>query len=185
MMIKRTQSGFSLIELLVATAIITLLASITLATTQVLRTRARDARRISDIRQIQNALELFYTDNFHYPDSANCGATQPNTSWCNSIQSLIDGHWIRDNGGANLSNTIRITPTDPRPAIAPNWTPVNGGTYYYYSTSDDDNQWYAMIFGLENYPRPLENQDGVSDCDGPPILDFGNANGVITVGVGC
>lgn len=185
---RRTQSGFSLIELLVAVAIITLLSSIILASTQVVRSRARDTRRISDIKQIQNALELFYTDNFSYPRSQNCGATIPSTGWCNSFQSLSDGHWIRDNGGSNLSNIISVLPTDPRPGASANWTPENGGTYFYYSGSGS-NQWYEIVFGLENFPHALETQDGVNVGSCTTGIDdpqhWGTNNGVVTVGVDC
>lgn len=178
-------AGFSLIELLVAVAIITLLTSIVLATTQTVRSRARDTQRISDVRQMQNALELFYTSNFRYPDSDNCGATQPNTSWCNSAESQdAFDHWILDDGGTNLSEFIRITPIDPRQVGTPNWTPENGGTYYYYSSDADNNQWYMLVFGLENFPHDLETQDGVTNCS-DVTNDYGNNNGVITVGVDC
>ena len=52
--------GFTLIELLVVIAIIGVLASIVLASLNTARRKSRDARRISDIKQIQLALELFF-----------------------------------------------------------------------------------------------------------------------------
>ena len=59
--------GFTLIELLVVIAIIGVLASIVLASLDGARKKGRDARRISDLKQIQLALELFFDTNRAYP----------------------------------------------------------------------------------------------------------------------
>ncbi len=59
--------GFTLIELLVVIAIIGILSSVVLASLNSARQKGRDARRISDIKQLQLALELFYDANQSYP----------------------------------------------------------------------------------------------------------------------
>lgn len=59
--------GFTLIELLVVIAIIGVLSSVVLASLNTARERANDARRQSDLRQVQNALELYYSTNGTYP----------------------------------------------------------------------------------------------------------------------
>ncbi len=61
------QRGFTLIELLVVIAIIGILASIILASLNTARAKGRDAKRVSDIKQIQLALELYYDANGQYP----------------------------------------------------------------------------------------------------------------------
>ena len=61
--------GFTLIELLVVIAIIGILSSVTLASLNSSRGKARDARRLQDVKQIQTALELYIDDNNgEYPD---------------------------------------------------------------------------------------------------------------------
>lgn len=68
-MITRTR-GFTLIELLVVIAIIGILSSVVLASLNGARKKGRDARRISDLKQIQLALEMFYDSNSsEYPDA--------------------------------------------------------------------------------------------------------------------
>lgn len=59
--------GFTLIELLVVVAIIGILATVVLASLGAAREKARDAKQVSEIKQIQNALELYYLDNGKYP----------------------------------------------------------------------------------------------------------------------
>ncbi len=64
------QRGFTLIELLVVIAIIGILSSIVLASLNGARKKGRDARRISDLKQIQLALEMSYDANgSEYPDA--------------------------------------------------------------------------------------------------------------------
>jgi len=60
-------TGFTLIELLVVIAIIGLLATLAVISLNNARAKSRDAKRVSDIRQIQTALELYFSDNDSYP----------------------------------------------------------------------------------------------------------------------
>lgn len=66
---ERRDAGFTLVELLVVLAIIVLLAGI--VAPQVLRYlgSARSEAAAAQIRNIENALELFYIDNHRYPTS--------------------------------------------------------------------------------------------------------------------
>ncbi len=70
---KTNQKGFTLIELLVVIAIIGLLSTLSIVALNSARARARDARRVSDVKQIQTALEMYYNSENSYP--ANSGVT--------------------------------------------------------------------------------------------------------------
>ncbi len=65
--LAQTRRGFTLIELLVVIAIIGILASIIMASMNTARQKGRDAKRVSDIKQLQLALELYYDANGNYP----------------------------------------------------------------------------------------------------------------------
>ncbi|MDE2031248.1 MAG: type II secretion system protein [Patescibacteria group bacterium] len=69
------KKGFTLIELLVVIAIISLLASIIMSSLDAARSKARDARRKSDVVQIRNALELYYSKCGTYVVKQNCTGT--------------------------------------------------------------------------------------------------------------
>ncbi len=62
------KKGFTLIELLVVIAIIGILSSVVLASLNSAREKSRDAKRVSDIKQLQLALELYFDTNSEYPD---------------------------------------------------------------------------------------------------------------------
>ena len=74
-------AGFTLIELIVVIAILAILAGIGLSTFRISQLKSRDARRKSDLEQIQRALEMYYNDVGHYPNSAATGGTIENFSW--------------------------------------------------------------------------------------------------------
>lgn len=61
------KKGFTLIELLVVVAIIGLLSTLAVVALGSAREKARDSHRISDIKHVQTALELYYTENSSYP----------------------------------------------------------------------------------------------------------------------
>jgi type IV pilus assembly protein PilA len=72
--------GFTLIELLVVIAIIGVLSSVVLASLNTARAKARDANRISDMHQMQLALDIYYLHNGQYPNSDNLGCGGWDTS---------------------------------------------------------------------------------------------------------
>lgn len=67
---EKKKKAFTLIELLVVVAIMGLLSAVAIIALNNARARARDARRISDIKQIQTAFELYYLDQNEYPDES-------------------------------------------------------------------------------------------------------------------
>ena len=101
---SQQNAGFTLIELLVVIAIIGVLASTVLASLNSARMKARDARRIADLKQIQLALEFYFDANGYYPQSG-CG-------WdCNGYSYSFDATW--DTLATNLRPYIATLPRDP------------------------------------------------------------------------
>jgi len=178
-----SKKGFTLIELLIVIAIIATLATaviLILNPAELLR-RTRDSQRLSDIKELQKALQLFHLTYGRYPLSGECGATIPNGGWSNSIQCLSNGRWLRDST-YNLSQFFTADPVDP--VNSPNVFPT-GPAYYYYSRNyGNDGQWYMLVYKLENPNPEIEAQDGVIAPNGT-YFHYGNGtNGVITVGKG-
>lgn len=68
--VQSCRGGFTLIELLVVTVILGVLAAIGLITFQTSQMKSRDAKRKSDLEQVQRALEMYVNDYGNYPTSA-------------------------------------------------------------------------------------------------------------------
>lgn len=126
-----SRRGFTLIELLVVIAIIGILGAIVLANLRDARTKAQDTRRLSDVDQMQLALELYYDEHGYYPqyqatagiDESDCGL-----NWCS----------LR----AELAPYLKV-PHDPT---------ESGGSqrYYYEADSGDDYQTYGFMVLLQS-----------------------------------
>lgn len=116
---QNRRRGFTLIELLVVIAIIGLLASIILASLNVARAKARDARRYSDLTQLQLALEMSYDNSNVYP----IASAPPDPNWW-SVCPSGGSHDITGANGyiPNLAPTyIPVLPTEPSGCTGPGY----------------------------------------------------------------
>jgi len=133
---RALERGFTLIELLVVIAIIGLLSSVVLSSLNTARIKGRDARRLTDIKQVQVALELYYSDNNAYPITASGGTT---------VTSAL---------GSVLAPTyIQSVPKDPSRADS------STTGYLYCST---DGQSYALLIDQEKDNAYCVEAQGVS-----------------------
>jgi prepilin-type N-terminal cleavage/methylation domain-containing protein len=150
--VNKAKLGFTLIELLVVIAIIGVLASIVLASLNTARVKARDARRIADIKQIQLALEL-YADS-----SAGSGMYPVGTTSCNYPTT------IRGLFAINPTQIARV-PRDPSTAASATAT----GCYLYASGSgaSTPNASYHIAATLEDVNNSALAGD--RDCDSTSI----------------
>ncbi len=64
---RAARRGFTLIEILIVVAIIAILASVVLVGLGPTQSLGRDARRLSDLHEVQNGLELYYNKGGSYP----------------------------------------------------------------------------------------------------------------------
>ena len=164
---KYSQS-FTLIELLVVIAIIGILSSIVLVSLNSAKAKARDARRISDFRQIQTALEMFYGTYGRYPQSPGYATWEGH--WYNFSQCLETGV----NCGFAISNYVPVMSQVPQDPLQP--TPDNpddGGVTYIpaYPTGCTDGQSYRLAVNLEANNSVLS-----SDLDGSSYNNNGGCN---------
>ncbi len=90
----KNKEGFTLIELLVVVAIIGMLASLILASLNSARTKARDSRRLSDLKEIANLITVNETS----PEGAiGCSG---NVNNCSSVTGLEALSRFKDPSGA-------------------------------------------------------------------------------------
>ena len=116
--INGKSTGFTLIELLVVISIIGVLASVVLSSLESARASARDVERISDLKQIQTALEMYRNDHGFFPceNRLNCpGQT-------------VNANGIIGEGSGIDTLLAPYLPTIPRDPLGS----VNNVTYRYY-----------------------------------------------------
>ena len=119
------RKGFTLIELLVVVAIIALIATFAVVSLLSARARSRDTKRVADIRQMQTALALYFTDHGAYPETS---AVTPNSRI------------------ASASNVyMEQVPTPPQPSNDGN-CPANVTAYTY--TQQNSGASYTITYCL-------------------------------------
>lgn len=144
------KKGFTLIELLVVIAIIGILSTLAVVSLGSARLKARDAKRLSDIRSLQSALEIFNTDNptVGYPDA-------PGTT-CSTAGGNIESCCLDDADGAgwkvSCTTPLITVPADPG---------VGANVYTYVAlkadgTTTGPNTSYSVNFRLESPTAPMQ-----------------------------
>ncbi|MBI2024267.1 prepilin-type N-terminal cleavage/methylation domain-containing protein [Candidatus Giovannonibacteria bacterium] len=174
--------GLTLIELLVAISIISLLSSIVVASLQGARSKARDSERIQTLQSFEIALELYYTQYEKYPGWNNGGSDiypGGSGSYCYATQflqpdnSCADSDFGYENSASVgfldvLSNEGLIGISDWNDPKNPHFSPESGlkwnCRYIVPREERDANnvQRYAMHCRLENPSFVAQNDGGTN-----------------------
>lgn len=141
------KQAFTLIEILIVVAIIGILASIALIGLGGTRVKARDSKRIAEVRQIQSALELYFNRCGWYPGEDNCGASFAAPADWAAVRSALTT-------GLGVTN---VPATDP------------GGDPYLYAV---DSAGDSYILGATLEADNLVLKDDIDDATGySPAID--------------
>ena len=161
-----SRKGFTLIEMLIVIAIIGILSSIVLVGLGPIQRRGRDARRQADLRQVQNALELYYNKCGYYPGLAAGGSDAPSPP-----------PGVRGCTGYSVNNgwtgmTDALTQSFLGVSKIPNDPSFPSKTYEYASDGDTGSS-YVLSATLEDGSNPSLKDDvddptfGNIDCADP------------------
>lgn len=118
-----------MIELLVVIAIIGLLSGVVVASLSTARAKARDSERITELKQLETALEMYFDDFGGYPLTGGV--------WFDSDPLTVNGN---HNGGNWIPGPaptyIPVLPRDPRGGAGHSNPPCGawGSSYLYRST---------------------------------------------------
>ncbi|OJI07840.1 hypothetical protein BK004_00115 [bacterium CG10_46_32] len=131
------KKGFTLVELLVVIAIIGVLSTLAVVALNNAREKSRDAKRVSDIKQIQTALELYFTDKNTYPAGTDLVLGD-------ATAEALSGGGFTATAGVSETTYMGKVPTNPTP----------GGVDYAY-TQTSSGVSYEIVFSLEGQTGSL------------------------------
>lgn len=148
--------GFTLVELLVVMAILGVLVTLVVGGFRTAQMRGRDSKRKSDLKEIANALEVFYSDHGKYPDVSG-GRIQA----CpyDPSEGSDDCGWGVKEFTDDKTVYFRIMPKDP----------VSSQNYVYRArdiVDIPDLQGYQLFARLEN---PEDQNCLGGDCANSPV----------------
>ena len=154
--------GFTLIELLVVIAIIGLLATLAVVSLNNARQKSRDAKRVSDIRQIQTALDLYFLDQNSYP-------VETTATGLGSTETCLDNGGFKASGcsGTIYMGSIPKDPSSTGTLCTGVTTSDSAGCDYAYSSASGSD--YKIYFYLEGPTGNLNagvhcaNQNGIGN----------------------
>jgi len=136
---KTIGKSFTLIELLVVIAIIGLLAALIIPNLTQIRAKARDAKRVEDLRQLQTALEMYYSDYNHYP------------VWTSGCLNASGSPLLSGGAYALVPDYMGSLPKDPLPS-----------KYCYYYKSDSTGGNFKIAAYLEKDTEKALNDGGTA-----------------------
>ncbi len=152
MNIKQKQ-GFTLIEILIVVAIIAILASVVLVGLGPTQQAGRDARRISDLAEIQNGLELYYNKNGYYPYKG--------------ITTWLDFAGALKSGGTGIT-TVPNDPSTNRNYVY--WPTAEGTSYVLGASLENPNNSVFNAYDPPSVPSSTAttaSSTGPSNCLSP------------------
>lgn len=160
--------GFTLIELIVVIGVMAIISTIGLAALDPMTQfqKSSDARKKSDLAQIQKALEIYYEDSGMYPEYVVGFKIRNN----DSNQSTVE--W-----GTSWQPYMNVLPKSPDSTNYIYYSPAGGQSYYLYaSLSRGDKDQQACNDGLTC--QSIIDLDGVipeNACDpgGAGLCNYG------------
>lgn len=117
---KRTEQGFTIVELLIVIVVIGILAALVITTYNGIQQKGRNTERVTDLKAVQGQLEAYYATNGRYPASTDLGSTSANNlTFIAASMKGLDKEALRDPKGTAGDFSVANTPTVNKYSYAP------------------------------------------------------------------
>jgi len=143
---RKRKTGFTLIEMMIVVAIIGILAGVLINVINInrIQARSRNSRRIGDVKSIQTAMELYFSNFRVYPPDAD------NTGWVPPATVLTEEY-------------MASVPVDPKNGETPAVVCFGDGTTYGYYYKKLSGGKYILGATMEVDASPEGNRCTATD----------------------
>jgi general secretion pathway protein G len=179
---KKSTSGFTIVELIIVVVVISILAAIIIVSFNASQQKARNATRLTDLKLMQDAVETYRAQNGTYPSTTNawrgrCSVPTVAVSTSVYIPSIAAGGYYE--GGSSL-------PLDPK------WKLASDNKCYMYRSDGVDYMIVAYLTaeglcGTNGDPGDSCNSDEIRAFDRPNVSEpsfavYSNLTNITTKG---
>lgn len=107
--LKKSNKGFTIVELLIVIVVIGILALLVITTYSGIQAKARNSKRSTDVKSLQTQIEAYFSQSGYYPSR-----TDMNTlSWRQSNMKSLDGNAIKDPSSATCDPATSTATSNP------------------------------------------------------------------------
>ena len=103
--LKKRQSGFTIVELLIVIVVIGILATLVIVTFSGIQQKARDSQRQTDINAVDSHLEAYYAEHGTYPSLS----VLTSSGWMAANMKGLDPEALKDPKGGDIQATADAT----------------------------------------------------------------------------
>ncbi|MCL5676236.1 MAG: type II secretion system GspH family protein [Patescibacteria group bacterium] len=152
------KNGFTLIEILIVVAIISIIGTLMMASFSLARKQGRDTQRRSDISQYRIALENYYSVNSYYPNQNYNGDTYTSGgtgvfSASGPLYSFMNNNILKDPVNSSTNKYVYVGDT-------------SGLNYKMYSSLESGGYWEICSNGKSGATQQIPANDA-SVCELP------------------
>lgn len=104
--LKKSNQGFTIVELLIVIVVIGILALLVITTYSGIQAKARNSKRQSDVKSLQTQLEAFFSQNGYYPSLTDMN----NSAWLGTNMKSLDQNALIDPSNPTQSKTLVTAP---------------------------------------------------------------------------
>jgi len=154
---QNTKKGFTLIELMIVIAIISVLAVTLVPQLTGAQARSRDAGRVSSLKNITAVLETYYSDEGQFPEKPLAGGAAANGCFSDANGKVND----------DLSELLKwgTSPVDPQATNkVGDCNTVASFGYKVLAKSGITNASYILVANVETYKKANANWDTIKSA---------------------
>lgn len=163
----KIKKSFTLVEILIVISIISIISAIIFVNVRSSQSRARDTRRVADLEALNNAIQMYYRENGHFPSlPEGCGTYSTEFDFYVGISTKDAPKWVSDSARpkcvtsdfiADLSpDFLASLPSDPGPEFKLSGLDARGIVYIHtLAPAPDRRECYKLLL---HYPENRNNQ---------------------------